>query len=137
MNLLQIARVSRWHRVCEQLLKENLVTTAQLAWCRDPSLPATIPLLSLFRLSQEFPIISGGQNTFAFIGEGVHPTSVSNLISQFGNTRPFPWPTGMASICSLVKVVNDAPLLYQALYLRASSRQYAKGVEWFICASRK
>ncbi|KAJ7026669.1 hypothetical protein C8F04DRAFT_1296494, partial [Mycena alexandri] len=97
MNLLQIARVSRWHRVCEQLLKENLVTTAQLAWCRDPSLPATIPLLSLFRLSQEFPIISGGQNTFAFIGEGVHPTSVSNLISQFGKTRPFPWPTGSVS----------------------------------------
>ncbi|KAJ7021214.1 hypothetical protein C8F04DRAFT_1274045 [Mycena alexandri] len=76
-NLLQIARVSRWHRVCEQLLKENLVTTAQLAWCRDPSLPATIPSLSLFRLSQEFPIICGGQNTFAFIGEGVHPTSPS------------------------------------------------------------
>ncbi|KAJ7036399.1 hypothetical protein C8F04DRAFT_1233167, partial [Mycena alexandri] len=74
-NLLQIAHVSRWYWVCEQLLQGNLVTTAQLAWCRDPSLPATIPLLSLFRLSQEFPIISGGQNTFAFIGEGVHPTS--------------------------------------------------------------
>ncbi|KAJ7737069.1 hypothetical protein B0H16DRAFT_1572520 [Mycena metata] len=97
-NLLQIARVVRWQHVRETLLQENLVTPARLAWCRECAPPfITIPLLSLFRLTQEFPIVFESQNPFAFVGDRVYPSSVSNLLSQFAKVDPFGWPTGSIS----------------------------------------
>jgi hypothetical protein len=107
ITLPRIACAKGYSRISEQLLDENLVTQKQLSQCRDifgDQLPS--PELTLFRLTQEFPI-NFTQLRLTIVGENaLHVLRLeSPFRARFETKMCAPW-TGTDSTFSLSNVVN-------------------------------
>ncbi|KAJ7110681.1 hypothetical protein C8R44DRAFT_883801 [Mycena epipterygia] len=100
ITLPQIVRHTRYHKIRDQLLRENLATEAQLSHCRDifQDVRTISPQYTLFRLDSTFLLNFAAPMWLTAVGDALHTVRLHpfrDLVLDNTDETYFPW-SGMS-----------------------------------------